>query len=555
MPPATPLPAVDQADIVAFLADGAAYDGIVADAAGMAVRRIETHCSVIFLIGDRAFKLKKAVKFSYLDYTDPAAREAFVLAELTLNRRTAPQLYLGRHKIVRTADAKLRLASADASGAALDWILEMRRFPDDALLATLAEEDRLTPALMQDLADAIHRFHEAAEPAPSQGGAVAMRNVMMDALDNLRLQSPPLNLPFIEGLANHCMLPEFASLEVLIDRRQAAGFVRRCHGDLHLGNICLYDGKPLLFDGIEFSDAISCIDTFYDLSFLLMDLCHRDRTDLANIVLNRYLDRNGDIAGLATLPFFLSLRAAIRAHILAGASKTLDDPVLATSKEAASKKDEAIGYLDTARYMLDGRILLSGELMDGSPPLTAPRLIAPQLIAIGGFSGSGKSTYAKALAPRFKPMPGARITRSDSLRKRLMQVAPETRLPPEAYTKETNDRVYAAMMEETATALRAGYTVIVDAAYLRETERHAIAAQAEQLRLPFTGFWLDVPQDVLASRIAARRNDVSDADLAVLRQQLGYDLGHIDWHRIDAAGEPTQTLAAMRAVLGSFRHA
>ncbi|MDY0884878.1 AAA family ATPase [Dongia soli] len=509
-----------QREIIDFLSTGKAYGDDTAE-----IRRIETHCSVIFLTKDRAFKLKQAVKFSYLDYTDIADREKFTRAELSLNRRTAPEIYLAIHKVLRGGDGSLQLAAENAEGDALDWVLEMRRFGDDSLLASLADANRLTPVLMLDLADAIHRFHDKAERMPQHGNAHVIAHVLDDCVDNLQQHVPPLDRSGAEEVALQ-LRAKFGAVSPLIEQRREAGMVRRCHGDLHLGNICLLDGRPTLFDCIEFSDDISCIDVFYDLAFVLMDLCHRDdrHRALANVLLNRYLDRSGDITGLAALPFFLSLRAAIRSHILAGGSKNQSDPAIGDKK-----RKEAIAYLDTAR----------GLLRPGTP----------RLIAVAGLSGSGKSSLARELAPAFLPAPGARVIRSDTLRKRLQNVPPEMRLDPPAYSQQASDRVYEAMLQEAATALDAGYTVILDATYLRQRERLAAEELARNLNLRFDGFWLDVSREKLTARLDARRHDASDADRTVLAQQLTYDLGDVTWHRIDAGGALESSLHLVRLQL------
>lgn len=475
-------------------------------------RHIETHCSHIFLIGDRAFKMKRPIIFSYLDYSTLEARERCIKAELDLNRRTAPQLYLACHKIVRGADGRLTLAPPTDPAPALDWILEMRRFPDDALLADRADQSRLTTTQMRDLADAIHDLHKGAARRPNHGGATEMARVLDECIDNLRLRIPPLDPQAVETLAR-ALDAQFVSRLGLLDKRRQLGAVRQCHGDLHLGNICLIDEKPVLFDCIDFSDMLACTDIGYDIAFLLMDLCQRQRIDLANLVLNRWLDRNGDISSLALLPFFQALRAAIRAHIV-----------------ATTHRDElARSYLANAFAHL--------------------QMGKPRLIAIGGLSGSGKSTLAMALAPEFQPLPGARIIRSDTLRKRLAGVAPETRLRASSYSQETSDQVYAAMRSEARLVLSAGYTAILDAAFLRPTERDAIAALAGEWGVPFHGLWLDVPPDVLKARLAARHGDASDADTAVLAQQMSHDLGPIAWQRIAAAGDKAQDLATLRLAL------
>lgn len=503
----------DQRVVIAALRDGAV--------AGLEMPQsppIETHCSLIFLTIDRAFKLKKAVSFSYLDYSSLAARERCIRAELELNRRTAPQLYLRCHKIVRHDD-KLALAPPEDAAPALDWLLEMRRFPDDALLADRAAAHRLTPDQMRDLADAVHQFHQRALQRRDHGSAVETGRVLRECIDNLRLHAPPLNRQAIERLAQG-LAAQLAAQAALIDRRREAGFVRHCHGDLHLGNICLIDDRPVLFDCIDFSEMIACIDVAYDLAFLLMDLCQRGRTDadclgFANLLLNRWLDRSGDAAALALLPFFQALRAAIRAHILA----------------TSARLEEANDYLAAA----------AAHLQPGTP----------RMIAIGGLSGSGKSTLARAVAPDFQPLPGARIIRSDSLRKRLAGVAPETRLPAASYSQESSDRVYAAMLAEARQVIAAGYTVILDAAFLREDERQAVAALAGDLRVPSMGVWLDVPAPILAARIAQRRHDASDADAAVLSRQLTRDLGLLTWHRLVAGNDLAADIAALRALITS----
>ncbi|HVJ40133.1 MAG TPA: AAA family ATPase [Dongiaceae bacterium] len=480
----------------------------------MKPQHIETHCSHIFLIGDRAFKLKRPIAFSYLDYSTLEARERCIRAELELNRRTAPQLYLACHKIVRSADGGLALVSPTDPAPALDWILEMRRFPDDALLADRADRGQLTTGQMRDLADAIHDLHQVAAQRPDHGGAAEMARVLDECIDNLRLRIPPLEARAVEDLARALDL-HFAGQVGLLDRRRQLGAVRQCHGDLHLGNICLVDEHPVLFDCIDFSDMLACTDIAYDIAFLLMDLCHRRRVDFANLVLNRWLDRNGDTGSLALMPFFQSLRAAIRAHIVATTHR--DD--LARSYLAS-----AFAHLHPAQ---------------------------PQLVAIGGPSGSGKSTLAMGLAPEFQPLPGARIIRSDTLRKRLAGVAPETRLPATSYTQEISDQVYAAMQAEARVALAAGYAVILDAAFLRLREREAVAALTREMGIAFRGFWLDVPEPVLRARLDARRGDASDADTAVLTGQLAHDPGPITWQRVAVGGDPAQNLIALRLALAA----
>jgi uncharacterized protein len=487
----------DQGEVIEFLSRGAAYGW-----PGAPVTRIDTHASVVFLAGDRAYKLKRAIKFSYLDYSSIAKREAMCRAEYDLNRRTAPELYLGVHKVTRAPGGALAL---DGDGPAIDWLLAMKQFPQDALFDRLAERHELTPILMRDLADEIAAFHAKAEPYDGNW-TTAMRGIAAENLANMRRTDDALDQDKVAELSTRT-----AAALARLAPALSARTMRRCHGDLHLRNIALIDGKPVLFDGIEFNDAFICIDPLYDLAFLLMDLDHRDLGTLANLVFNRYLDRTGDEAGLPLLPLYLSIRAGVRAHVSIAA--------LARQKSETEKHDLALA---AARYLEAALAFLEPA--------------RPRLVATGGFSGTGKSTIAQGLAPGFPPKPGARVLRSDVIRKRLFGIAPETRLPPPAYDKATNERVYRAMYDEAEAALRAGYTAIADAAFLDPAERAAIAAVAMRAGVTFSGLWLDAPAQTLHRRIAARRGDASDADRAVLDFQLSRDLGPLDWARIDASG-------------------
>ena len=409
-------------------------------------------------------------------------------------------------------------------GTALDWVVVMRRFAQDALFSDLAETGALTPRLAMQAADRIAAFHGIAEQIRDQGGAAGIRAVIEINDANLRRGLP-------DGLApadvERLRVATTGALErhaELLDRRRDSGKVRRCHGDLHLANIALIDGVPVLFDCIEFSDLIACIDVLYDLAFLLMDLRHRGLSDHAALVFNRYLDCADEADGLPALSLFLSLRAAVRAHVTATAAQSAPE----TRRKAMLA--EARCYFDTAMQAL--------------------RPVAPRLVAIGGLSGTGKSAVAVAIAADLGAMPGARVLRSDVLRKRMFGVAPEARLPAESYTPAVNARVYAALADAARQALAAGFAVILDAVAAKEAERDGFAALAAACGVPFTGLWLEAAPDILEARIAARRGDASDADLAVLRQQLAYDLGPMRWSRLDAGRKPADVAQAARAAIG-----
>jgi hypothetical protein len=353
----------EHGDVIEFLSRGEAYGR-----PGDTVTRIDTHASVVFLVGDRAYKLKRAIRFSYLDYSTVAKREAMCRAEYDLNRRTAPQLYLGVRAVTRGRDGVLRL---DGAGAAVDWVLEMKQFPQEALFDRMAERHELTPPLMRDLADEIAAFHAKAERC--DGGAIA--DTARESLDNLHRTGAALDQRKVAELAARTAAA-LARLAPMLATRPA----RRCHGDLHLRNIALIDGKPVLFDGIEFNDAFICIDPLYDLAFLLMDLDHRDLGALANIVFNRYLDRTGDEAGLVLLPLYLSIRAGVRAHV----------SIAALARQGDAREQRALATA-AARYLAAALVFLDPA--------------RPRLVAMGGFSGTGNRPSHRHWPPTSRPCP------------------------------------------------------------------------------------------------------------------------------------------------------
>ncbi|HQT46592.1 MAG: hypothetical protein B7X08_03850 [Acidocella sp. 20-63-7] len=478
----------EQSEVIAFLSAGASY-GLP----GGSVTRIETHISVVFLAGQFAYKLKRAVRFSYLDYSTVTLREKCCRAELALNQRTAPELYRRVSAVTRERDGSLAF---DGAGKILDWVVEMCRFEQSALFDQMAVAGKLTPALLRALTDEIAEFHEAAEITPGYGGAVALQAVLAGNDANLVAAAPPLEHAAVMRM-NAAAWARLAVVGPLLDARRDTKKIRRCHGDLHLGNITLSESRPALFDCIEFNEAFSCIDVLYDLAFLLMDLLHRDLRDFASLVFNRYLDLTGDSGGLPVLGLFMSARAAIRAHVLA-----------------------AQGHGEIGQTYL----MLAEELLDTRQPC---------LVAVGGLSGSGKSTLAAALARDFAPAPGARVVRSDVIRKALAGVAPEVRLPPVAYAAEVSAAVYAELHHQVREALDAGFSVVADATFLSAAGRREIAALAQEKGVAFFGLWLEAPEAVLQARLAARRNDASDAGAEVLRRQRLTDVGTLDWRRID----------------------
>lgn len=506
-----------QEEVIRFLADPRAYGGHIGN-----VERCDTHAAIVFLAGARAYKIKRAVRFPYVDFATREKRHVAIDRELEVNRLFAPDLYIGTSVVTCEADGRLALGG---TGTAVENVLVMRRFAEADLLSRMAAGGKLTEAQAADVADAVFRSHELCAPAEVPD-AVARLSALIETLAiGLREVAALLAPSDPNGLCAQA-LGMLQRTQQLIEQRAAQGFIRRCHGDLHLNNIVLIDGRPTLFDALDFDDRLATVDTLHDLAFLLMDLDHVGKRRLANVVLNRYLWRAGDtlaIEGLATLPLFLALRSGVRALVTAerAAQKRTD----AKSAEAAAAR----GYLVHALTYLD-------------PP-------APRLVVIGGLSGTGKTRAAASLAPELGAAPGALHLRSDLERKAMHGVEATERRPAAAYTREAARAVYDRVLEKARIALRAEHAVVVDATFLEAGEQRAVEDMATRAGVPFTGIWLTAPREVLLARVSARQGDASDATVDVVERQLASGADGGSWHAIDAGGSPEETLERVRAVL------
>lgn len=508
-----PVPSdTSQAEVLRLLGRAATHGG-------HRPRRIDTHISTVFLAGDQAWKLKKAVTLPFLDFSTLAARRAACEAELEINRRAAPDLYLGVVAVTRGPDGKLRLGG---DGAAVEWLVHMRRFDQRTLFSRLVAAGRVDRHRIQALTEAVWRFHRDAPRHPDSGGVAGLTWVVDTNAASMAARAdilPPEQCARLTEASRHWL----ARLAPRLEERRAAGLVRQCHGDLHCGNICLVDGQPTLFDAIEFSDVIARIDVFYDFAFLLMDMDRRGARPLAGYALNHYLDLTGDYAAAGLLPLFLSLRAAVRAHVTATMAGA------AGGTERQTLVDAARGYLAAALDYLN-------------PP-------APTLLAVGGLSGSGKSRMARELAP-FLAVPAAAVVRTDALRKQIMGVGLLDKLGPDGYTPEMTERTYQTLYDTCLGLLRDGHTAVADAVFARPDQREAIERVARAAGVPFRGLWLYTPPELAARRITGRKANVSDATVDVLHQQMAYDLGDIAWTRVATGGSKVKALADGRAALG-----
>lgn len=471
------------------------------------IATVQTHISVVVLAGDRAYKLKRAVRLPYVDFSTPELRLRACRNELELNRRTAPDLYLSVRRITQDDDGHLVF---DGAGEMVDAVVEMRRFSDDALLEAMVERGELSTPLAERIARVIAGFHKKARLVRRSAVASALTQVISESE---RIFSGLSFLPSDKTQRLCAMLyEELKKRSPLLMERAKAGKVRHCHGDLHLRNICVIDGQPTLFDCIEFDDALATIDILYDLAFLLMDLWSGGLDAHANLVLNRYLDVCDEERGLPLMPLFMALRATIRAHVVG------TEAAECSGRAQELKQAVALRYLDLGLACL-------------SPCLA-------RLVAIGGLSGSGKSTLAAALAPRIGPPPGARILSSDRIRKRMLGVPAEVHLEASAYQADISERVYAEQAIRAARIARSGCVVIADAVFDRESDRKRIEGCAARAKASFDGYWLDVLPCMLLARVTARKNDASDANEAVVHAQLARQRGVEDWMHIDAGGLP-----------------
>ena len=460
------------------------------------VEVIETHISWIFLAGEYAYKLKKPVKFGFLDFSTPALRRLFCAQELRLNQRYAPQIYLGLVGFGPSAQEPVWGGSPP-----LETAVQMRRFPESGRLDHLQAAGLLGPREIDAFASRIARFHQSAaiaDPATAFGSVALLRETLGVNFRTLRDAIGSAQAPRIDAL-EHWSNEACARLAPLIDARREAGAVRECHGDLHLANMVWFQDDALLFDCIEFNDGLRWIDTLNDIAFLIMDLESRGERALASRLLDRYLVATGDYEGTPLLPLFKQYRALVRAAVTA---IRLHQPELTREERAAD-------------HHLVHRYLALAE--------TYMRTAPPRMILMHGLPGSGKTTVAAQIAPALNAV----CLHSDVERKRLAGVGAtqhsDSPLDGGIYTASATEATYARLGALTKALLRAGQSVIVDAAFADRSRRREFVSLAKQCGAQARIVSIDVPPEALRARVARREGlsgEYSEAGLAVLERAL-----------------------------------
>lgn len=463
------------------------------------VEWIETHISWVLLAGRYAYKFKKPVKLDFLDFSTPALRRAACLEELRINRRTAPDLYVGLVALVGDWPQTLHLQPLEGAPPDAEPAVCMLRFDPQEVLSRVLEAQCLTPAHVDILASRVARLHctaTAALPGQGWGSAQAVQAPVQDCLTSLHASSAhsPELLALIGPLTTWCAA-RAAALAPLFEERLRTGHVRECHGDLHLANLVLIDDAPQLFDAIEFNPALRWIDCISDIAFVVMDLEAHGRADLAWRFVNTWLEHTGDYGGLQVLDYYRVYRALVRARV-------------AGLRLAQAAEPERSACLQEQRHYLELALRF-----------TAPRPVA--LWLTHGFSGSGKSTHSLALVSARSMV----RVRSDVERKRLFGLSPgegSSAVPGSIYGAEASRQTYARMAQAARQVLGAGHCVLLDATFLNPAARASFIALANELGVPCRILCFEAPLSVLRERVVARQQlggDPSEADVSVLEAQ------------------------------------
>jgi aminoglycoside phosphotransferase family enzyme/gluconate kinase len=455
------------------------------------IEMIQTHVSYVLLTGDYVYKIKKPVNFGFLDFSSLEKRHHFCLEELRMNQPIAPEIYLEVLPITQADDQMI----LGGEGQAVEYVLKMHQFPQDALFITMFEQGKLTLVNMEELGRVVAQFHDKTvtnDYIRSFGEVSKIR----EAFDENYQQTEK----YIGAAQTQQQYQEtkaftdrfFEQQQKIFTTRREQDRIRECHGDLHLRNICLWHDKIQLFDRIEFNEPFRFVDVMYDVAFTVMDLEARGRKDLGNAFLNTYIEQTGDWEGLQVLPLYLSRQAYVRAKVN---SFLLDD-----SGVPEEAKQEAAAVASNY-YRLAWEYTKTNH---------------GQLILMSGLSGSGKTTVARHLARDL----GAIHLRSDAVRKHLAGIPLEQKGGSELYSSQMSQKTYQRLLELGLMLTKQGFSVILDAKYDRQALRQEAIEQAKTQELPLKIIHCTAPEDVLRDRLSSRMGDVSDATADLLTQQI-----------------------------------
>jgi uncharacterized protein len=456
----------------------------------MPIQLMQTHASYVLVTGDFAYKLKKPVNFGFLDYSTVAKRQHFCQEELRLNQRGAKELYLEVVAISKQGD-RYQLGN---DGEIVDYAVKMVQFPQASLLSNMFESGELKIADVEEMGRIVADFHAQAQTNEYIQSFGTIERIKESIDDNYRQTEKyidraqtPQQFTETKAYTDRFLNEHF---ELFLDR-MTAGFIRECHGDLHLRNICRWQSKILLFDCIEFNEPFRFVDTMYDVAFAVMDLEARGRKDFANRFLNTYAEQTGDWAGLQVLPMYLSRQAYVRAKVM---SFLLDDPNIPTQERAAAARTAGDYYRQAWEYTRDRQ---------------------GRLIVLAGLSGSGKSTLGKKIAGEL----GGVHLRSDAVRKHLGGIPLLSKGDASLYTPEMTDRTYGRLLELGGKLAAQGWTVILDAKYDQRSLRAAAIYLATSGGIPLQILHCTAPVDVLRDRLRQRTGDIADATVDLLASQ------------------------------------
>lgn len=485
-----PIPSTQDNTLINALLDSQVYDHHVEQ-----IKLVETHISWVILTGAYAYKIKKPLNLGFLDFSSLEKRKQCCEEELRLNRRTAPDIYLEVVEINGTKE-KPGLSS---NGETIEYAVKMKQFPQQSQLDRVLINNKLTLAIVNAFAKMIVDFHQSAavaNPSSEYGNGHHVLDPVNESLEQILDRVKDENCYKTIKELDQWIKARHKTLLPLINKRKENGFVRECHGDLHLRNLAWIDNQPVAFDCIEFNPYLRWIDVMSDIAFLIMDLQERNQSALAQQFLNSYLESTGDYQGIELLTFYLMYRALVRAKVNAISMTQIHT----SSINDNDTKIKFYSYLNLARSYTQKNPI--------------------KLIIMHGVSASGKTTFSQQL---LNFIPAIRV-RSDIERKRMLnlQANDNTRSRPGKgiYTKEISNNLYGKLANLSKTIINAGYSVIIDAAFLEKEKRDQFKALAKSKNVDFFILSFSVPDEDLRQRITQRTDDASDADLSVLETQL-----------------------------------